>query len=224
MSMLGIDLDPTLMRIVEYGGTTKGKHLSLLARYAAQPMLGRDLGSGAALDRPVTRLLVLADAENEYATPALRRKQRKLMLDSVAQEIPPELSRDLYVNTLRGRMIEIRTWGKYPFEFAHFRDDQLADALQSVASTPYPGGRSALVAAIHRERLTASPNIDDVNWRGRGKLSKPDLADAMWPILEQRIQRAIKRGHKGPPIMQAAIRAYEMAAVSWRVSTMLRRR
>ena len=224
METLGINLDPTLMRIVEYGGTTKGKHLSLLARYAAQPMLGRDLGSGTALDRPVTRLLVLADAENEYATPALRRRQRKLLLDSVAQEIPPELRRDLYINTVRGRMIEIRTWGKYPFEFAHFRDDQLADALQSVAGAPHPGGTTGLIAAIHRERLTASPNIDDVNWRGRGKLSKPDLADAMWPILEQRIQRAIRRGHKGPPVMQAAIRAYEMASVSWRISTMLRRR
>ncbi len=224
METLDINLDPTLMRIVEYGGTTKGKHLSLLARYAAQPMLGKDLGGGTALDRPVTRLLVLADAENEYATPALRRRQRKLLLDSIAQEIPPELRRDLYVNTLHGRMVEIRTWGKYPFEFAHFRDDQLADALQSVAGAPYPGGKTALVAAINRERGTTSPNIDDVNWPGRGKLSKPDLADAMWPILERRIQRALSRGHKGPPIMQAAYRAYEMASVSWRLSTMLRRR
>ncbi len=224
MAQLGIDLDPNWMRIVEYGGTTKARHLSLLARFAAQPMLGRDLGNGTTLDRPVARLLVLADAENDYASLADQRRQRKLLLDSIAKEIPPDLRRDLYNNSRRGRMVEIKTWGKYPFEFAHFTDAQLADALQSVAATPHPGGRPGLIAAIHREGLTSSPNIDDVNWGGRGRLSKPDLADAMWPVLERRIERAIKRGHKGPPIMQAAVRAYEMATVSWRVSTMLTRR
>ncbi len=219
-----LDINPARMCLVEYGGTTKGKHLSLLARYAVQPMLGRDLGGGTALDRPVTRFLLLADAENDYETTALNRKQNTVILDFNAQEIPPKLRRDLYNNTLSGRMVEIRTWGKYPFEFAHFRDDQLADALQSAASSPYPGGRAALVAAIHNERLTTSPNIDKINWRGRGKLSKPDLADTMWPILEQRIHRAIKGGHKGPPIMQAAVRAHGMAAASWRGIAMLRRR
>jgi hypothetical protein len=224
MELLGIELESNWIRIVEYGGTTKAKHLSLLARFAAQPMLGRDLGSGTTLDRPVTRLLVLADAENDYATLADQRRQRKLLLDSIAQEIPSDLRRDLYNNSRRGRLVEIKTWGKFPFEFAHFTDAQLAEALQSIAGAPHPGGRPGLIAAIRRERLTSSPNIDDVNWRGRGRISKPDLADAMWPVLERRIKRAIKRGHKGPAIMQAAIRAYEMATVSWRVSTMLTRR
>ncbi len=224
MEVLGIELDPNWIRIVEYGGTTKAKHLSLLARYAAQPMLGRDLGNSTALDRPVTRLLVLADAENDYATLADRRRQRKLLIDSIAQEIPSDLRRDLYNNSRGGRMVEIKTWGSFPFEFAHFRDDQLADALQSIAGAPHPGGRLGLIAAIHRERLSASPNIDDVNWRGRGKISKPELADAMWPTLEQRIQRAIKRGHKGPPIMQAAVRAYAMATSYRRLNIVLRRR
>jgi hypothetical protein len=133
-------------------------------------------------------------------------------------------SRDLYNNTRRGRTVAIMTWGTRPFEFAHFTDAQLADALTSVASTPHPGGRAGLIAAIHRERLTSSPNIDDVNWRGRGKLSKPDLADTMWPLLQQRIERAIRRKQKGPAIMKAAIRAYEMASSSHRSNTMLRRR
>jgi hypothetical protein len=224
MEQLGINLDQNWIRVVEYGGTTKGKHLSLLARYAAAPVLGRDLGSGTVLDRPTTRILVLADAENEYATPADRRRQRKLLLDSIAHEIPADLKRDLYNNTRRGRTVEIMTWGKWPFEFAHFTDAQLADAVQSVAKTSHPNGRAGLIAAIHRERLTPSPNIDDVNWRGRGRLSKPDLADAMWPLLEKRIERAINRKQQGPPIMKAAFRAFEMASSTHRSNTMLRHR
>jgi len=80
-----------------------------------------------------------------------------------------------------------------------------------------------VVADIHRERLSSSPNIEDAGWRGRGRISKLDLAEITWPVLERRIQRAIKNGHKGPPIMQAVVRAYEMAATKLRSNTILRR-
>lgn len=221
MELLGIELDPRWIHIVNYGGTKKD--LSLLARYAAEPRLGRDLGSGVVLDRPFTRFLVLADAENKYTTAADRRKQRKLLLDSLAQKIPADLRADLYLDTRRARTVEIRTWGKYPFEFAHFTDGQLAKVLLSLASVPHPGGRTGLVAAVHAERLSSSPDITAVGWPGRGRISKLDLAEATWPVLEHRIRRAIARGHKGPPIMQAVVRAYEMASGAFRSNMMLRR-
>ena len=48
------------MRLVDFEGTL---NLSLLARYAAEPVLGPDRGDDVVLDRPVTRFLVLTDAE-----------------------------------------------------------------------------------------------------------------------------------------------------------------
>ena len=219
MDLLGIEFDRNLIEIVDFGGT---KDLTLLARYAAEPMLGRVHGDWVELDRPITRFLVLTDAENKFKTVADRHKQRKNLLKSLTQNVPVEWRRDLLSYRLRARTVEIRTWGPLPFEFAHFNDDQLADALLQVASAPHPGGRAGLVTHIRRERMSSSPNIDDVKWRAC-KISKPDLADAMWPILEQRIRRAMARGHKGPPVMKAVIRAYEMLHTTPRGSTVLRR-
>jgi hypothetical protein len=91
MDLLGIVWDRNHIEIVDFGGTTRD--LALLARYAAEPVLGRDLGTGVALDRPLTRFLVMTDAENRYETSANRREQRKLLLVSVAVGKYPQVAR-----------------------------------------------------------------------------------------------------------------------------------
>jgi hypothetical protein len=221
MELLGIRNDRDFIQLVDFGGTKKD--LKLLARYAAEPVLGRDYGTWVALDRPLTRFLVLTDAENNYATAEKQRYQRKLLLDSLTVNVPRDLRRDLYTNRKRDRVVEIRTWGKLPFEFAHFTDEQLADAVSHIALAPHPGGRTGLVNDIHAERVSPSPNIEDLRWRGRGPLRKTDLADVLWPLLEARIKRAIARGNTGPPIMKGMLRAYEMASASYGVHRALRR-
>ena len=220
MNLLEIELDPNWIKIVNFEGTGD---LSLLARYAAEPMLGRDFGSSVALDRPLTRFLVMADAENKFKEAADRRKQRRLLLESLTKNVPLDLRSDYYINSRRDRIVEIRTWGELPFEFAHFKDSQLADAMLKIAKVPHPQDRAQLISNLHRKRTSRAPNVDKVRWPG-SDLSKPALADALWPVLEEQINTAIERGQKGPPIMHACIRAYEMATVTYGVPIVLRRR
>jgi len=217
MQVLGIRNDPTWMRLVDFGGTKTS--LALLARFAAEPVLGADHGDQVMLDRPVTRFLVLTDAENKYKTPKDRREQRKLLLDSIAGPLPEDLRPDLY--TKGARIVEIMTWGKDPWEFAHFTDAHLADALLQAAGTPYPKGRAALINNIHLQRISGSPNIQNA-WKRSG-VSKPDLADALWPQLEARIERAIEKGTTGPPVMKAMLRAYNLAMLSYKLNMSVRR-
>ena len=70
------------------------------------------------------------------------------------------------------------------------------------------------------------PNVEKVwkrgRWPGSG-LDKVPLAEALWPVLERKVKRAIRRGTAGPPVMRACMRAYEMLAVSERVPVALRR-
>jgi hypothetical protein len=222
MELLGIQWDHNRIRIVDFGGTDRD--LALLARYAVEPILGRDFGNGVALDRPLTRFLVMTDAEHRYATPTDRRYQRKLLLDSLTLNVPKDVRSDYYINTRRDRVVEIVTWGKLPFEFAHFTDRELADAMLSAAAAHYPHDLSRLVRGIHMQRTnSAAPNVEEVFWRGSG-LTKPGLAEALWPVLESKINTAIQQGKPGPPMMRACIRAYEMASVSAGLSMMLRRR
>ena len=93
METLGIQWDHNRIRIVDGGGTWAD--LSLLARYAVEPVIGRDLGDHVVLDRPLTRFLIMTDAENKYRTPADRRYQRKLLLDSLTKNVPQDLAGQL---------------------------------------------------------------------------------------------------------------------------------
>src|SRR5687768_3234267 len=141
---LEIPLEPNWIRIVDFGGVDRD--LTALARYAAAPVVGADHGEYVSLDRPVTRFLVLVDAERRYADRAMRADQRKLLLDAIAAALPKDLRGDLYGRD--ARIVEILTWGKLPFEFAHFTDLRLAAALERAARTPYPSGPTALVTDI----------------------------------------------------------------------------
>jgi hypothetical protein len=222
MELLGVVQDRNRIVIVDFGGTERD--LSLLARYAVEPVLGRDFGRGVVLDRPLTRFLVMTDAENRYKDVASRNYQRKLLLASLTKNVPKDLRSDYYINTRRGRVVEIRTWGKLPFEFAHFKDSELADAMLSIAQAPHPHGKARLINGLRMQRTRSSaPDVEEVFWRGSG-ITKPTLADALWPVLEAKINSAIQRSQKGPPVMQVCIRAYEMASVSYGVPLMLRRR
>lgn len=218
MELLGMRNDPNWMRFVDFGGTKAS--LALLARFAAEPLVGEDRGAFVMLDRPVTRFLVLTDAENLYKTAADRRRQRSLLLDSIAATLPNDLRLDLY--TRGARIVEVVTWGKYPFEFAHFTEAQLADALLALSGKGHPQGRSGLIRSIHMQRtVDPTPDIQDA-WKASG-VSKTDLANELWPLLEARIHRAIQRGTRGPPIMRGILRAYELAMLSYRQHMSLRR-
>jgi hypothetical protein len=97
-----------------------------------------------------------------------RNYQRKLLLDSLTQNVPTDLRGDYYSNKPESRTVEIRTWGRYPFEFAHFTDLQLAKTMMDNAKVPYPHAPARLVRAINMQRThDPSPNVDDVFWRGK---------------------------------------------------------
>jgi hypothetical protein len=139
----------------------------------------------------------MTDAENRYQTPADRRYQRQLLLHSLTANVPDDLRSDYYNNTRRGRVVEIVTWGKLPFEFAHFTDSQLADAMLSIARTPYPHDRARLVSGLHMQRTRSpAPDVEPLFWRNSG-ITKPALADALWPVLESKIGTALQRGRRG---------------------------
>jgi hypothetical protein len=73
------------------------------------------------------------------------------------------------------------TWGKLPFEFAHFTDGQLTDAMLSIARTPHPHDRATLVSGLHMQRTRSkAPDIEKLVWRN-SRIKKPSLADALSP-------------------------------------------
>jgi hypothetical protein len=115
---------------------------------------------GAAADLRWGRSGEAADADMPHSPPtprryrpaADRRYQRKLLLDSLTVNVPKDLRSDYYINTKVGRIVEIVTWGRLRFEFAHFTDRELADAMCKIAKAPYPHDRSRLIRGINMQR------------------------------------------------------------------------
>jgi hypothetical protein len=216
METLGTPLQPDWIRVENRGGIDT--NVQLMAQYAVRPLLGVDRGDFVLLDRPPVRLYVIADPEKDYASVDKRKQHKRSLLDAITKEIPPDLHSDL--RSPSTRLVTITVWPKYPFEFAHFRNGELADGLLAIASAPYPGGKEALVArlAVERSKLPATrrrpgPSVEAVwkEWISDYGLSKPTFAEQMWPILEAKIRAAMTTSRGKPPIMKAAMKAYELA-------------
>ena len=179
----------------------------LLARYAARPKLGKDLGEYVTLERPVTRFLVVTDAENKHKQEKNREKWSQRLLDCVVGEIPLNLQSDL--RRPNSELVGISTWGDLPFEFTHFSDAELAAALLHTSSRVYEGNLEDLTAAVARQRAAESPDIQKA-WRPSG-IKKPELAEAMWPLLRSKIERSLELRDSSVPVLQVVLRMDELA-------------
>jgi hypothetical protein len=124
------------------------------------------------------------------------------------QALPRELRTPIVAQQIRP-FITVATWTRTgtSFEFAHFTDTEIATAavaLDRRKRQPTLEKRVAIVAKLRAER----GNLDKM----LGPISKVALADALWPVLEARIERALERGtERRVPLVRAVHRAYALA-------------
>jgi len=228
--LLGFNLDPSWIQIECFGGVEKD--LMLLTRYVSRPLLGEDFGEFAELDRPFTRFLILVDAESRkrrrYITYRDREKQRALLFKAILEDVDPRFHSDL--RRPEAHLITIRTWNKYPFEFAHFTPSELADGLIKMASAAPPQGRDWLRTAVaderrlHRPQNGKSADIEQVwnRWSPSCGFSKTAFADVMWPVLEANIADALAGRRRPPPVLRNVRLALQLASMTHRMNMGLR--
>lgn len=122
--------------------------------------------------------------------------------------LPRELRTPIVAQQIRP-FITVATWTRTgtSFEFAHFTDTEIATAAAALdrrKRQPTLEKRVAIVAKLRAER----GNLDKM----LGPISKVALADALWPVLEARIERALARGtERRVPLVRAVHRAYALA-------------
>jgi hypothetical protein len=217
---IGVRMDPSWIRIENFHGADRD--LTLLAQYAGSLSIGQDRGPYVTLARPVTRLVVCVDREKKYASAISRRKQKALLLRTMVESVPTHYRGGLYAPKLR--LLTIHTWGKYPFEFAHFTDAELASAIVALRPGNYPLSEPQLTAELRVERgkhvnsaKGNGPNVDRFLRMSENRdIGKPELADALWRVLEAKIKSALATGFRKPPVMKAAEDAVRLATLSGR--------
>lgn len=210
---------PELMRILKLGGVDVG--LEKVAAVTAAPLVGPEIGApeGWSLIKPPTRLLVAVDPEGrQFGDP--QRVARTL--SKITQEIKDVLRAQGVTDAdpkELDELVKIHTWSASCYEFAHFTDEELADGIMTVHSTINEWTREQLIERIASERARRK-DIKEVWSLWNYKPSKVDLARALWPTLERKIQqRLMDTKAPTPEIAEVVFEAY-ITAQQWRYNPM----
>jgi hypothetical protein len=219
---------PELVRLLNLRGVDHD--LEKLAALAATPLAGERLPPGRPgwrLIKPPTRLMIAVDPDGpRFGTPAAVAKTLSTIMKDVLDSLrdqgvtnpnPPELD----------ALIEIRTWPQSCYEYTHFSDDELADAIMTVHHTINGWSRDELVGALAHwrqqgkdiKRVWRSGKWDQSQGRPSGawqyEVSKTELAKVLWPALRARIDQC-RRGNAPIPPVVAVVRDGYHIAQQWR--------
>lgn len=131
------------------GGLTK------LAAFASAPLLGEKMpphhqGDAWATVKPPTRLMVVVDPDPPYDSPEHVEEQRRMIVEEIIAVV-----RAQGVEPNRGdvdSLVSVKTWSASCFEFAHFTDDELAEALLKVHRQCGGLDQARLAAALRVQR------------------------------------------------------------------------
>ena len=118
------------------------------------------------------------------------------------------------------------TWDddRNSFEFAHFSEEDIADAIRSACAARHDGNGltlSDLLATLSKMRVHRENLKRLLTKRG---LSKLDLAIELWPALERKLRAADSRSAADQiPVARILLRADELARNTLRHSGMILR-
>jgi hypothetical protein len=207
-SVLGLRQSPDLVRIMCLRGANKD--LALLAAASIAPLLGQRRNDDTFdLIRPPTRLLIALDQDEPWDTEAQVAKQLRKITSEVQKVVKAQGG--LLAPEELDYLVQIRQWPARCFEFAHFSDSELLHVLRAIH--PDCGGLSDsdLAMAIGAARAK-SEDVKRV-WSGWSpRVSKVELAEALWPTLEAKILAALTEPAAAvPPVADVVSEAHGMA-------------
>lgn len=224
MDVLGIPRRRDFIVLVDSGG--ENHDLGPLAAYVSAPGLGESVGSdGIALSRPVTRFMVAVDGDRTHRDAADREKNRGNWVRTIHSAVEQHYGEDVSRETLDSQVF-FETWDDdgNSFEFAHFSDSDIADAIQRAYAARHEGKslpHSELLATLSKMRAHRENLKKLLSKRG---LSKLDLAVELWPSLERSLLAADSRSAADQiPVARVLLRADELARTTLRHSGMILR-
>ena len=189
MDLFGIRRDRDYIAIESTQGVDK--NIAALVAYAVAPQTERDEHDRyLRLNKPLTRLLAVMDAEKKLATAEGRKKRREAWIKRILDTLPPADRTPSVQESIERLVAPVDTWNREgeSFEFAHFTDRELARAINKVdrrRNAPSLEKRIEIVGKIRARH----GNLKDT----LGGTSKLRLAEALWPILKGKVERAERR-------------------------------
>ena len=162
------------------------------------------------------------DPEGSFATDQKRQEKRARWAARMQETLREPYRRSPVVLRQLTDLIEVETWGA-PFEFAHFTNGEIAAAANRVAKRSNAAAPRILVRSIAPIRAHGA-DVGQVWKRAvyRG-VSKPAVAEELWPVLERKLRQAIATGDiTTVPLGRVLVRVAELASLprhGWALQT-----
>jgi hypothetical protein len=201
LEQIGIPLGDGRVELVNLRGIDHD--LEVLARYAGAPRLGAAFPDGVMLRRPLAHIAIAVDREKRYRTATDRADIKRKLVRNLEHGVPAHYRTRRFRADLN-HLVSIQTWGPKPFEFAHFSDRELAEAVIEITHTSRPP--VTVRKALANARRDSNPDVTRALKRLVPRISKPALAEALWPSLKARIEASLEGSAKAPPILKAALK------------------
>ncbi len=112
-------------------------------------------------------------------------------------------------------MVHVATWNRRGdcFEYAHFTSRQIARAILKVYEWPAPVDEQTLATRIESKKQAGDGGFDKLWAKWTPPLpTKMKVAEALWPLLEPRVERAVQAGRPmGVPVVRIVTEAWRLA-------------
>lgn len=207
---IGLDDASHIVQIVQTSGVDKS--LQILATATIAPLLGERHQDAYDMLRPPCHLLAVVDPEGKYRTPEQVERERLKVVNAIVDVVTTQRD-DAEIEHLDS-LVELRAWTGGPYEFAHFTDTELLDAITTVHTDPSarPSDAELLAKIVHSRSRGSDLKAVWHDWAH--KPSKLELADALWPVLRRKIRAALESGEKLPELAAAVYAAHSRARIN----------
>lgn len=219
---LGYRDAPELMRVLRLDGVDRD--LQKVAALAAAPLVtGLQGDNHWGLRKPPTCLMVAVDPEGIYFAPNKVDKTRANILSEIRNVLKAQGAKT--TDEELGQLVRIHTWSEAScYEFAHFDDVEIAEALIAVDTGINGLSREELVARVAeiRGRYGTKNEKRDIKYvweRWNRKPSKVDLARELWPALQRKIQQCRAGENTSVPEIVSVVEQAHATAQHWRYPT-----
>lgn len=166
--------------------------VSRVAAHVVTPVVTGKLGDNYDTLQPLCGVLIVGDPDDIGPVDLLQRRLLREVQENLADQGVDDVPDDVL-----SQLIRAHAWDS-EFEFAHFTDTEIAAALRQVHPHVPPIDDRQLTDMLQRFR--AKPTSIRNVWKSWTPTpSKTQLAEALWPVLEERVTLA-ESGAALPPL------------------------
>ena len=213
MKILGIPYPSPFIKLfcikgIDNESPKQKNKFQILAEYVALPELKNDgVHKFLSFTKPPVNFWVLTDAESLFESEQKREGEKKKWIDGLFDNLP-KAYRISQVREILEKQVVIKSWDDEIFEFAHYSDQEIAQAILDLfldySNPPKSPSLDDVIGEVKKRRNNVQGrNLEKVltKWlrdnegelpnQVRGwELSKVALANKLWPVLEKKIRDA----------------------------------